>query len=50
MEKKPCLQYMDIYIHIYETNNYVVRVFNTNVEQIISTYREQIKLTQVSNY
>ena len=32
------------------TNNCVARVVNTNVEQIISIYTEQIKLTQVSNY
>ena len=31
------------------TNNCVARVLNINVEQIISIYGEQIKLTQVSN-
>ena len=42
-----------LYIYIYinkQTNNCVARVLNTNVEQIVSIYREQIKLTQVSNY
>ena len=33
-----------------QTNNCVTRVLNTNAEQIISIYTEQIKLTQVSNY
>ena len=28
----------------------VARVLNTNVEEIISIYKEQIKLIQVSNY
>ena len=45
--------YIYIYIYIYinkQTNNCVARVLNTNVEQIVSIYREQIKLTQVSNY
>ena len=32
------------------TSNCVARVLNTYVEQIISIYGEQIKLTQVSNY
>ena len=30
--------------------NIVARVINTSVEQTISIYMEQIKLTQVSNY
>ena len=45
--------YIYTYIYIYinkQTNNCVARVLNTNVEQIVSIYREQIKLTQVSNY
>ena len=32
------------------TNNCVARVLNTNAEQIVSIYRKEIKLTQVSNY
>ena len=35
---------------VIQTKNCVARVLNTNVEQIISIYREQEDITQVSNY